>query len=107
MGEWNEYMPEIMERYRDEEILLDPELANTFFYKTKLFRGFRYRYNFNVGEQFVIDSAKGNSEDRSGKLLNHIDVCLPNQKDQAADDDDIDEEELKDTLNDLANDDEN
>mmetsp|Transcript_38346 Transcript_38346/g.50307 ORF Transcript_38346/g.50307 Transcript_38346/m.50307 type:complete len:118 (+) Transcript_38346:136-489(+) len=44
MGEFTNWMPEIMERFDCEKVLLEPELANTFYYKTKLFRGFKYRY---------------------------------------------------------------
>ena len=47
-------MPEIMERYSSEKVLEEPTLANTFFYKTKLLTGFKYRFNFSVkGENFV------------------------------------------------------
>lgn len=44
MGEFTNWMPEIMERYEMEKVLLDPQFANTFYYRTKLFRGFKYRY---------------------------------------------------------------
>lgn len=50
MGEFNNYMPEIMERYETEQVLLEPDLANTFFYKTKLLVGFKYRYHFSQGD---------------------------------------------------------
>lgn len=55
MGEFTNWLPEIMDRYTTEEVLLNPELANTFYYKTKLFRGWKYRYQFSVGDQFVVD----------------------------------------------------
>lgn len=72
MGEWNDWMPEIMERYSSEEVLLEPELDNTFFYKTKLFCGFKYRYNFSVGDQFAVDHNKEVNEDRMGKVTNFV-----------------------------------
>ena len=50
MGEFTNWLPEIMERYDAERCLMEPELANVFFYKTKLFVGFKYRYNFSVGD---------------------------------------------------------
>ena len=74
MGEFNNWMPEIMERFDSEQVLLEPELTNTFYYKTKLFRGFRYRYQFNVGDQFVIDQTKEVSEDRTGRMTNSVSV---------------------------------
>ena len=55
MGEFTNWMPEIMERYDSQRVLLDPHLANTFFYRTRLFVGFKYRYHFSVGDQFVVD----------------------------------------------------
>lgn len=50
MGEFTNWLPEIMERYESQRVLLEPELANLFFYTTKLFVGFKYRYNFSVGD---------------------------------------------------------
>ena len=85
--------------------MLNPELANTFYYKTKLFCGFKYRYNFNVGDEFVIDSGKEINEDRFGKITNFVDVIAPGKvscppaKEQS--DDEIDEDELRDTLTEL------
>ena len=111
MGEWNEWMPEIMDRYSTQEVLLDPTLANTFFYTAKLFRGFKYRYSFNVGEEFIVDSSKATSEDRYGKMTNFIDVLKPGETPidhilsevEDLDEDEIDEEELKDTMDDPGN----
>ena len=74
MGEFTNWMPEIMDRYDSQKVLLEPELANTFYYKSKLFVGFSYRYNFSVGNEFVIDNTKEVSEDRLGKLTNFIEV---------------------------------
>ena len=75
MGEFNNWMPENMERYDSEAVLLEPNLANMFFYKSKLLIDFKYRYYFSVGEQFVIDSSKLTSEDRFGKITNFVDVA--------------------------------
>ena len=50
LGEFTNWLPEIMERYDSEKVLLEPELANTFFYRTKLFVDFKYRYHFSVGD---------------------------------------------------------
>ena len=55
MGEFTNWMPEIMERYDSQRVLLEPNLANTFYYRTRLFVGFKYRYYFSVGDQFVVD----------------------------------------------------
>ena len=75
MGEFTNWMPEIMERYDSQRVLLEPNLANTFFYRTRLFVGFKYRYNFSVGDQFVVDPNKESSEDRFGKITNFVDVA--------------------------------
>ena len=44
LGEFTNWMPEIMERYDTQRVLMEPELANIFFYKTKLLRKWKYRY---------------------------------------------------------------
>lgn len=74
LGEFTNWIPEIMERYESERVLLEPALTNTFFYRTKLFVGYKYRYHFSVGEQFVVDSSKEVSEDRFGKMTNFVEV---------------------------------
>ena len=74
LGEFSNWIPQIMERYDHEKVVLEPELANTFFYKTKLFIGFKYRYHFSVGDEFVVDPSKETSEDRFGKVTNFVDV---------------------------------
>ena len=75
LGEFNSYMPENMERFESEEVLLNPELDNTFFYKTRLLTGFKYRYYFSVGEQFTVDISKPVSEDRLGRGTNFVEVA--------------------------------
>ena len=50
LGEFPDWMPEIMERFDTEQVLMDPSLENTFFYKTRLLKGFKYRYHFSVGD---------------------------------------------------------
>ena len=74
LGEFCNWIPQIMERYENEKVALEPELANTFFYRTKLFVGFKYRYHFSVGDEFVVDPSKQTSEDRFGKVTNFVDV---------------------------------
>ena len=75
MGEFTNWMPEIMERYDSEQILLEPEKANTFLYRSKLLRGYKYRYYFSVGDEFIVDPARATSEDRLGKITNFVDVA--------------------------------
>ena len=84
MGEFTNWLPEIMERYDSERVLLEPALANMFFYRSKLFVGFKYRYNFSVGDQFVVDSTKEVSEDRFGKMTNFVEVHSRQAKAEAA-----------------------
>ena len=67
--------------------MLDPSLTNKFFYKTKLFRGFKYRYNFSVGDQFVVDPDKAVSEDRLGKVTNFVEV--PSSEEEEKNDQDL------------------
>ena len=74
LGEFTDWMPEIMERYESTQVLLEPELENTFFYKTRLLKGFKYRYHFSVGDQFVVDPTKETSSDRLDKVTNFVDV---------------------------------
>ena len=74
LGEFCNWIPQIMERYEREKVALEPELENTFFYRTKLFVGFKYRYHFSVGDQFVVDPSKITSEDRFGKVTNFVEV---------------------------------
>ena len=74
MGEFNNWMPENMERYDSQTVLLQPDLANTFFYMSKLLAGFKYRYHFSVGDQFVVDTTKESSEDRFNKVTNFAEV---------------------------------
>lgn len=75
LGEFSNWMPEIMERYDTTRVLMEPELANTFFYKTKLLRQWKYRYQFSVGDTFVIDTTKESSEcERTGRMTNFVTV---------------------------------
>ena len=103
MGEFTNWLPEIMERYESQRVLLEPELANLFFYTTKLFVGFKYRYNFSVGDQFVVDSTKEVSEDRFGKATNFVEVHPKSAKAAALQPHTIEEEklELDDVIMDL------
>ena len=64
-----------MQRYTTEEIQKNPRLANKFFYKTQLMKGFGYRYHFSVGEQFVVDKTKESTKDASGLLTNKVYVA--------------------------------
>jgi len=106
MGEFTNWMPEIMERYDSQRVLLEPQLANTFFYKTKLLRGFKYRYNFSVGDQFVVDSACAVSEDRFGKMTNFVDVADKSvELNRASIEEQKAERDLEEALKDLTGDD--
>lgn len=95
MGEFNNWIPEIMERYESERVLLEPELANTFFYRTKLFVGFKYRYHFSVGDEFVVDQTKEFSKDRLGKETNFV-VVQANKINSQQSNEEMKEEEKKD-----------
>ena len=64
--------------------MLEPELTNTFYYKTKLFRGYKYRYQFNVGDQFVVDNTKPVSEDRTGRMTNTVGVPTKEEEEKDA-----------------------
>jgi len=97
VGEFTNWMPAIMERHERERVLLEPELVNTFFYSTKLFRGFKYRYYFSVGDQFTVDTTKETSQDRFGRMTNSVDVPLKNEKEAEEG-----EHDLEATLDELA-----
>ena len=83
---------------------MEPELANTFFYSTKLFVGFKYRYNFSVGDQFVVDTTKEVSEDRFGKATNFVEVNPRGAAPQQLSSVEEEKLELDDVLEDLEND---
>lgn len=51
-----------------------PELAGTYFYKTQLLIGFKYRFNFYVNDEKVLDGAKDVSEDRFGNMTHFLHV---------------------------------
>ena len=46
-----------MERYSEQEIEIDPLLADIFVYRRKLLTGFKYRFNFILdnSEEPVVD----------------------------------------------------
>jgi len=46
-GEFNSWLPEAMEKQSGDEVV--------FFYKTRLLRGFKYRYNFIVNDEICVD----------------------------------------------------
>ena len=72
LGEFNHWLPEVMHRYTSQEIQSDSSLANRFYYKTHVLKGFGYRYHFSVGDNFLVDSTKESSENAFGHLTNKI-----------------------------------
>ena len=56
-GTFNKWNPELMERYSEQEIEIDPLLADIFVYRRKLLTGFKYRFNFILdnSEEPVVD----------------------------------------------------
>ena len=68
-----------MQRYTKRQIEDDPDLDNKFYYKTRILKGYSYRYHFNVGKRFVVDEEKEASQSRFGQLTNW--VQLPSEND--------------------------
>ena len=64
MGNFNGYLPTLMERYTEEEVKSQrleggPEqYLGSYFFKTQVLKGFIYRFYFSVGDQedFVLDN---------------------------------------------------
>lgn len=51
LGHFNEWLPELMESYSQDQILSDTSKRGVYFYKVKLLVGFKYRYYFNVNDE--------------------------------------------------------
>lgn len=66
MGEFSNWLPEVMEKYDFAEVEQDNTLENTFFYRTRVLRGFKYRYNFCVQDELVIDDSQPVSTSKFG-----------------------------------------
>ena len=64
-----------MQRYTTQEIQNNPRLANKFFYKAYLMKGFGYRYHFSVGDEFVVDTSIEASENSLGQMTNKVYVA--------------------------------
>ena len=58
--------------------------GDTFFYRSMLLVGFRYRYNFLIDDEFdhVIDETKPFEKNRKGKLTNIFEVPFEREKDE-------------------------
>ena len=65
-------MPEVMQRYKQTQIAENPDLANTFYYRTRILKGYSYRYHFCVNKQFVVDESKPVSKARFGQQTNWV-----------------------------------
>ena len=50
LGEFNKWLPELMNRFSTEQICENPSLANKFYYRCQLMKGFKYSYHFSVGD---------------------------------------------------------
>jgi len=72
LGEFNQWLPEVMSRYTLSQIAINPKLSNTFFYRTRVLKGFGYRYHFSVGEKYQVDTTKESAEGPNGQLTNKI-----------------------------------
>lgn len=65
IGEFNNWQPEAMKKIAESE----PPL---FEYEKQVQKGFKYRYQFLINDQTVIDFSSDYSESRTGRLTNHI-----------------------------------
>ena len=61
-----------MQRYKKHQIEENPDLANKFYYRIRILKGFSYRYHFSVGKRFVVDETKESSQSRFGQLTNWV-----------------------------------
>eukprot|EP00347_Sterkiella_histriomuscorum_P004825 403358945 len=61
MGEFNNWMPDLMQRVQGQY----------FEYKVKVTPGFKYRYQFIVNGEICIDPTQDNSESKLGRLTNY------------------------------------
>jgi hypothetical protein len=59
-GTFNNWLPEMMEKYSVEEVEKDSSKEEGFVYRRKLLAGFKYRFNFILdnSEEAVIDETQ-------------------------------------------------
>ena len=76
LGEFSNWIPQIMERYDHEKVVLEPELANTFFYKTKLFIGDLLEHNPALNETLSTLKIENHSALREAYNLNTFPTLL-------------------------------
>ena len=90
MGQFNSWLPEIMETYSEEECQVDPTLSKTYFYKTKVLVGYKYRYYFQVNndDDFAVDETKENEISKKFKKRTNV-IEVPK-------DDELDEIDMTD-----------
>ena len=72
LGEFNQWLPEVMQRYNQQQINEDQNLDNMFYYRTRILKGYSYRYHFSVGKKFVVDETKESSQSRFGQMTNWV-----------------------------------
>ena len=75
MGQFNSWLPEIMQTYTSDQINLDTSLKGTYYYRVRLLVGYKYRYYFQInGEDFCIDENKDNEMSKFKRRTNVITV---------------------------------
>jgi len=89
MGQFNSWLPEIMETYSAEECQVDPTLEKTYFYKTKVLVGYKYRYYFQVNndDDFSVDEAKESEISKKFKKRTNV-IEVPRDEFEEDSDDD-------------------
>ena len=83
LGEFNQWMPEVMQRYKQTQIDENPDLENTFYYRVRILKGYSYRYHFCVNDSFVVDETKPSSQARFGQLTNWVQCKTEEDLDEA------------------------
>lgn len=91
MGNFNGYIPSLMERYTEQEALhdkLDPkEVSDSYFFRTQVLKGFTYRFYFSVSgsDNFILDESQPKSVNHFGRQTNIISVPLVDPSDHPDD----------------------
>ena len=75
-GQFNSWIPEVMEKHSREEIMKNPALDKEFFYRARLLTGYMYRYYFSVNDQedFSYDKTQPTGKNRFGRMCNVLTV---------------------------------
>jgi len=100
MGNFNGYLPTLMERYTEEEVKSQrlegglEQYLGSYFFKTQVLKGFIYRFYFSVGDQedFVLDNTQPKAVNPFGKETNVIEVPLVDPSQQQEETKDVEED---------------